>query len=564
MFQELCAQLNYPAWSKDNPRYRRLFALDALLNNTIYDCLLYEFYCGKGDGGKEPNLNQRRPSLRFNLPRYVSKQIARKLFGGRHAPRFTHQDEQVVEAATAIVNEGFLMMRMVKAALWGSVGAVAITFRITEGGEGKPRIVFDVWRARYCWPTFDPLGELANLRLAYTTKGATLMALGINTDDRGKKIEEGKEYWFVRDYKGGLELTYQPRDVSDDEAKEMFTRTDLKEFPADAAGKKQWQFTVPDDVVPAHWFVNLAGQDEPPDGPPTWEDAIDVTIELAYVLSQTGRGVRYNQEPQVVTIGNLKGGTEPMTSEPSVDRGGGHVLQLEAEESDQSGTKRGRGDAKLLEMTGTATKAALEYAEFLWRRGMEIIAASRKDPERMRMPQSGKALDALDEDFWDLIGEEGDAYGTHGMLPLVRKAMRVAAKMEHPLVKGVNLNALDSLGLKWPTTYQPNAQELLNIVQALNEAMTPKEVPTGQTRSIPSANGGAPTVEPITQMQKPLLTWEEARLIFDAQVDMPLKTATAAMAQQPRDDTGTGDAPAPSDAAPEPDDGDGAAADGSP
>src|SRR5262249_53712216 len=149
------------------------------------------------------------------LPRMVARWCTRKLFAGRHAPRLRLAGEQPgtkskngakpkpqsgdrkkLAPFNALLKRGRFWAKMREATLLGSVGSVAITFRISDD---KKRVAFTVWRAKFCKPSFDEWGDLAQLRISYTAAGRDFKALKIERDADGNPIEDSGNYWFIRD-----------------------------------------------------------------------------------------------------------------------------------------------------------------------------------------------------------------------------------------------------------------------------------------------------------------------------------------------------------------------------
>lgn len=512
MLEVLKDKFSYPSWADE--RYRRLAFLDAVLAGELFKTLRGSFFDDTThiSSGRKAKLTDRRPSARFNLARMVGRQTARKLFSGRHAPRFEHEENPALAlAAEALMREGFLKTRILQAVTWGSVGSVAVQFCIRDGGEGIPRIVFNVYRARMCHPTIDSLGELKSLRLWYVISAKDAKALS-DKDMEGNQIKDDRTYWFVRDFLPGREVTYVPVEVGSEkngvDLDSVIQYIELTPIP-------RLDFKFGPEIVPAHWFVNLAGG-EFPDGASTWEDAVPGMIEIAFTLSQLGRGVRYNATPQLVTIGRAKKSGGPYApGQPRISRDAAQTIELDAESEDPGGKKEGRGDAKLLEMKGMAVKAGLDYCERIRKYSLEQIGASRKDPDRLHFPQSGKAMELLDEDFFDLVGELRTCYGDYGLVPLMKKAIVVAEKAGHPLLKGVSLDDLDKLSLKWPRPYQPTAQEIQLFAQAMSLL----------TQGPKGAEGEA---------SEGVLDMDKARQMLDQFMDTPSKTTSIALQQRPR------------------------------
>ena len=522
MLEALRERWQYPDWA--DARYKRLAWLDAVLAGELFKDLKGDFFdesLSLGTGRKA-KLSDRKPSVRYNIAGQVARNTARKLFSGRHAPRFTHPDnEKLALVAEALMREGFLKTRILQAVNWGSVGSVGITFCLKEGGEGVPRIVFNVYRARMCTPSIDSLGELRSLRLWYVISSVEAAKLS-STDYLGKNIYPESKYCFVRDFLAGREVTYVPVEVG--------SRIDDKDLDAliqtmDFGDKilPNLNFLFEPQIVPAHWFLNLAGG-EYPDGACTWEDAVPGMIDIAFTLSNLGRGVRYNSTPQLVIRGATRKSREPYApGNTGISRDSAEVIRVSAGMEKPGAEKEGPGDAKLLEMRGNSVKAALEYCNAVRKYSLEQIGASRKDPDRLHFPQSGKAMELLDEDFFDLVGELRTCYGEYGLIPLMKKAITVAAAAKHPLLAGVSLADLDGLALKWPRPYQPTAQEFYLYMQGLSVGVN------GKQGAQKPADGAQPSVP-----AQGVITREEAHALLDSFLDMPAQTSTVALQQQPR------------------------------
>jgi hypothetical protein len=470
----------HPCIPKDaSPRYQHLCALDMMLDGTLYDHLP-PFHVEHGDAGLELGMFERRPSVKWNYPRMVAVSTSRKLFAGRQRPRFTHDDDKLIEACDVLMREGFGFQKLMEAVQWGSVGSVFMTFEFALDGAGAPRLIFDVWRARDCTPVFDRLGELCSVRVQYLTYGTSFTSVGIRqaiTEGGMKDIMQGARYWFTRDYTASAVTNYTPIIGG------YYSPTD-----AQVQGRLE-PTPIPHSLgfVPGHWFKNLPGGCFP-DGASTWACAVDAMIVLDYTSSQNFRGLWYNQCPELVTQGELKNRSDAPGG-GTILRGPGNRLAFEAERKGASGESIGGGDAKLLESTGKIFTESREAMEQLRKFILETIAASRKDPDRMRtVAQSGRAMEVLDADLMDLVQDLRWSYGDDGLIPLIRKVVRAAVMAKHPAVNPDYAKSCEALGAQWPRMYAPNSQEFLQTVQALQLALGAPEGP-----SKPGADGGAAT-----------------------------------------------------------------------
>ena len=94
--------------------------------------------------------------------------------------------------------------------------------------------------------------------------------------------------------------------------------------------------------VPVVWIKNLPGG-VGPDGACTFRAAVETGIEIDYQLSQAGRGLKYSSDPTLLI-------KEPAGLEGELVRGAGNALVVSE-----------KGDARLLEIGGTAAGAVLDY-----------------------------------------------------------------------------------------------------------------------------------------------------------------------------------------------------------
>lgn len=556
MFRKIADGIQYPEWAKRWTRYRRLDLYDRLLDGTFYDHLKYAFYDemeGSGEGRSLIPIAERRPSAQFRLPRMVSRWSARKLFAGRHRPKIRlpkGTDGKQTKNSKPLANLNGMLRRarfwqtMAEAVLRGSVGSVGVTFRVEDTGA-KARLVLTVWKAKYCQPSFDEFRQLAQLRIAYHTSGAGLMAGGTTKDHNGAAIAATSTYWFIRDYTKESEVTYAPP------LKDEWNPCDG--FVGDASKNL---IPGPDKTVehklgfvPGHWFINLAGG-EGEDGDCTWSDAIPNSIEMDYTLSQLGRGTRYNAAPQLVVIGNLLNG--------EITRGPMSALQVGAGYKEEDGQTIGAGDAKLLEMTGTGIKAGLELIDKLRNFALEQIAAARKDPDKMKAPLSGRAMEYLDEESNDLVMDLRSQYGEDGALVLIRKIALAAVLM--------NDKEAGTLKLQWPRLFQPTPDELFALVQALQLAVDPlghaSPMQPGQPKkpgkpasATAPASPDTPEVQP-TEAQTPdeetqFMTIEQAKAYLTLNMDLEMLDIESDGDEEQVDDSPTppGD---PTDPVPQP------------
>lgn len=523
MFEKISSRIRYPEWVRLDPRFKRLDLLDKLLDGTFYDHLRNAFYDETDMRGVQIPIEERRPSAQYRLPQWLAHWAARKLFAGRHVPHLRHPDKSTEKFVRGLVKRMNFWNRMMEACVLGSVGSVAVTFRIKG-----PVVTLFIWRAKHCQPHFNENGELDSLRVAYLTTGIQLMTMRMP----GRYVP-GDLYWYIRDFTAIGEITYLAEKKDDWNPVTGFDgKRNVDQTPRMLMPWPGEEYAHDLKSVSAVWIKNLAGGTAP-DGLCGWEIAIPNSIDIDYTLSQAGRGVRYNSAPQLVVKGELLSDdefevdTNSPTSQRSVTRSPSTVLHLAPDIRDQDGNVTGGGDAKLLEMTGTGADAAMKYIDHLRDLSLEMMQAARKNPEKMHAPLSGRAMEYLDEDSHDFIMELRSHWGENGVLHLMRKILD-ALKVKEP----------HKLNCHWPRMYQPTPADIQQLVAAFAQAINPLEVvyngrisarpANGQSgqgaRSAPGSPGAAARPGPNTPPPEEfmLLTPQEARAYLLLNLDIPL------------------------------------------
>jgi hypothetical protein len=428
MFDTLCELVNRDSDYPD--RVRQLNILNRVLDGTLYDVLPYHFHEERGAGGEYIPLRRRRPSVRYPLCRIVVEDSVSLLFSEGHFPTLDSNDTVVRDALAGIVKETRLNFTMTEAALRGSVGSVALLLRVLQG-----RVFVDVLDTMYLTPRWDPKAPdtLARVDERYKVSGADLISNGYQVDD-----PDG-QYWFARSWDPLSEIWFEPVPVGTSTPPAVDTaRTVLHKL----------------GTVPIVWIKNLPGRSvtgDPSDGGCTFAAAIHSQVEIDYQLSQVGRGLKYSSDPTLL----LK---DPALINGDLIKGAGNALVVSE-----------KGDARLLEIGGTASSAVIEYVRTLRELALESIHGNRASPERITSAQSGRALELLNQGLIWLADSMRISYGEAGLLQLAR--MIVLASQAYPLVVlGQVVGPLDptaSISLKWPRWYPTTADDRLKDVQSL-------------------------------------------------------------------------------------------------
>lgn len=419
-----------PSDSDYPPRVRKLTILDHVLDGTLYDVLPYHFHEERSETGEYIPLRRRRPSVRYPLCRIVVEDSVSLLFSEGHFPTIDSTDRTVQAAFANIVKETRLSLTMTQAAMRGATGSVALLLRVLRG-----RIFVDVLDTMYLTPTWDPSAPdtLARVDERYKVSGADLQRNGYTIDD-----PDG-QYWFTRFWDNDSETWLVPTPVG----KALPTVIDTARSVSHKLG-----------AVPIVWIKNLPGSSatgDKVDGACTFAAAMHTQVEIDYQLSQAGRGLKYSSDPTLL----LK---DPTFPDGELIKGAGNALIVSE-----------KGDARLLEIGGTASAAVIEYVRTLRELALESIHGNRASPERITSAQSGRALEMLNQGLIWLTDNLRTSYGEAGLLQLARLIVR-ASQMYSVVVLGEPIEPLDPsalLSLKWPRWYPTTADDRQKDVQSL-------------------------------------------------------------------------------------------------
>jgi hypothetical protein len=397
-------------------RTYRLDVLNRVLDGTLYDALPYEFHDERSAGGEYIPLRQRRPCVRYALAKIVVDDSVALLFSEGHFPTVDSTDIEVRLAANRLAHATRLNAVMIDAAMRGSVGSVAVLVRVLRG-----RIFLDVIDSLYLSPQWelDAPDVLKCVTERYKVSGASLIAQGYDITD------PSATFWFQRRWDSEWETWFQPAPVGGS-------------IPAEADVSRSVHHGL--GFVPLCWIKNLPGGTGV-DGGCTFGAAIETTIEIDYQLSQAGRGLKYSSDPTLII-------KEPAGLDSSMVRGAANSLVLSE-----------KGDARLLEIGGTASQAVIEYVRVLRELALENVHGNRVDAARLTTPSSGRALELMNQGLYWLADNLRISYGDQGLLAIIRMMLR--ASQVYPItVDGEplpHLNASAALSLRWPDWIQPDA-----------------------------------------------------------------------------------------------------------
>jgi hypothetical protein len=423
---------------KDLPeRAWRLDLLGRVLDGSLYDILDYAFAQEtkgpNGLGGEYVPVRDRRPCIRYPLPRIVVDDSVSLLFSEAHFPLVQCPDPDAAQALRELIRESGLNSVMIDAATRGSVGSVALKLLITRSGRAH----VEVMPTRFLTPEWDPEepSELLRVTERYKVSGRDLARNGYRIAD------EAAFYWFQRVWDQEAEAWFQPWPVEG-------TGADCVPQIDEAPGRTTRHGL---GFVPIVWIRNLPGGDEI-DGACTFEQAIETSIEIDYQLSQAARGLRYSSDPTLLIKepAGVEGG-------PIVKSAGKALVVAEG------------GDAKLLEIDGSAAGAVIDFVRALRELALEAIHGNRANADRVSAAQSGRALELLYQAVIWLADRLRISYGEYGLLTLL--GLIVKASRTRPLRIGgraeFRFPADLPLSLKWPPFIEPSEQDRLVAAQGL-------------------------------------------------------------------------------------------------
>ena len=453
MFETICGAI--PTDTSFPTRTARLDVLRRVLDGTLYDNLPYQFHEERNGAGEYIPLRLRRPSVRYGLCRIVVEDSVALLFSAGHFPALDAADAALVRVLQDIIAETRLNEVMIDAALRGAVGSVAILFRVLRG-----RVFFSVLETLYLTPVWHAAAPdtLVSVTEKYKVSGADLLAQGY------ADIEPATLYWFQRVWDVENETWYLPWAVNDPAARPV---EDESRSVAHGLG-----------FVPVVWIKNLPGG-EGIDGACSFRAAIDTNIEIDYQLSQAGRGLKYSSDPTLLI-------KEPATSDTEIVKGAGNALVVSE-----------KGDAKLLEIGGTAAEAVISYVRTLREFALESVHGNRASADRLTAAQSGRALELMNQGLIWLADNLRISYGEGGILALVR--MIICASQRFPLlVNGESVAPLDvtqRVRLRWPRWYPLSADDRLKEAQAVATLVNAGQLSRETGLKVVAASHGISDVE---------------------------------------------------------------------
>jgi hypothetical protein len=424
MFNSITKQI--PKDKDYTDRAYNIGILQHFLDGTCYDHLPYEFHEEARKTGEWVPFRSRKPSVRYNICRFLTEDSITFLFGEGRFPAVDSTDSATREALSDVIKNCRLQQTMSEAALAGSVGSVAVLMRVLKNDDGENRIYFEVLPTQFLIPVYDPNAPdtLMKVTQRYKISGSDLVDMGYSIAPDNMR----SDYWFQRLYDKNSETIFLPMLVSDSKD----DKGNLKPMIEDADRKVKHML----GFVPVVWIKNLPGGNGI-DGACTFKQAIDAQIEIEYQLSQAGRALKYSADPMlIVRDGGLPEDGGAILKEAS------NVLFLGE-----------NGEAKYAEINGAAAQAVIDYCRTLREMALETVHGNRSPIDKLSLPQSGLALFILYQPLISLADTLRGSYGEVGLKSLLKMVLKAQNKLGNLQAGDVLLPKLDHkipFNLRWP------------------------------------------------------------------------------------------------------------------
>lgn len=410
------------------PRAYRMAILRRVLEGTFYDNLRHAFAEEVNDAGEYVPLRKRRPSVRTSICRIVVDDSVSLLFGAENFPAVVLSDKEQEAALRRVLTEANCNEVMMDAATRGAVGSVAIMFQVLRG-----RVFLRVLDTDTLTPTWDPEAPdtLIAVTERYQVNGAALADLGytIAPDDLAAT------FWFQRKWDQQAETWFHPQ-----------KKTSNAQPKIDAKRTVQHKL----GFVPIAWIKNLPGGGDI-DGTPTLNgEAIDCQIEVDYQLSQAGRALKFMGDPTLLIKENSS------DDGPRVKGAANALIVPET------------GDAKLLEISGEASAAVIEYVKHLREVALESLHGNRATNEKIAAAQSGRAMELMNQPLIWLAGKLRVSYGG-ALAELALMVVRASKQIKLQFRDGTPAGsfAQQEPTLTWPRWFAPTLHDMQSRAHTL-------------------------------------------------------------------------------------------------
>lgn len=348
--------------AKGVKKFRRehLEDLDKYYENRQYNHLTDWDKAACQPDDKYVPIRKRKPRIIFAFGKVICQRVASKLVGMENFPTLLVEEDPETQAFLQIVTKAaklpLKLIEPVRRSL--ACGSGFVRFYFVSGS-----IKMESFLSKYCYPVFNPAGDLASIRIQYCYEDPE------DLDEKGQP----KKKWYRMDLGEMVDILYD---------NPPYSPTTQPQFEEVSRAEHQLGF------VQGVW-IRTTEDKHTPDGYSLLEDIRDFIDELNYSLSQSSMAVSYNQDPQLT----IKG--------------------LDAEEietlirSSAKAWNLGRdGDGKFIESSLAGVERASELRDKIKLGIQDVARVIMLDPEKMvAHAQSGRAMEILHGPFVELINE---------------------------------------------------------------------------------------------------------------------------------------------------------------
>lgn len=335
-------------------------------------------------------LKFRRPSAPYSLVKLIVDRFTGLLFSENQHPEIVVEgDPKTQDWLRSVAEVSRMWAMMIQARAYGGAqGTAVLGFQFVNG---KP--VVEVHDPRWMTPEFMEHGShvLRSIEKRYTYPKE------VRDDATGKW--ETKEFWYRRVIDEQSDVLYEPVEVGNGE-------------------EPDWQEAKRADhgfgFVPILWVQNLPVQDCE-DGDPDCPMAVyENSAAIDSLISQVNRALLANCDPQLVIT----------TKAEMAD------VQLSGDKA----LKVPDGDAKFLEVQQSGPKAAMEFADTLRERSLEMASCVLEAPDSAQGgdQKTATAVNRQYESMWAKTDVLREQYGQGAILPLLEMIYRAAVQLGQP------------------------------------------------------------------------------------------------------------------------------------
>lgn len=413
-------------------RSEYLDILDKYYNNEQYDDLTDWETATAPDQTDFVPLRKRKPRIIYNLGKVMVDKVAAKLIGSQTFPTFSIEsdDDDTAFFRTVLKASKFRpkMIDTIKHML--TSGASFARYFLVDGN-----IQIESFKSKYCYPTFDAIGELETIEIKYVYDDSA------DLDAKG----EPKKKWFKIQLNKQSDILFDNPPYQPGGAKPTFNV--VSETQHDLG----W--------VQGEWFVTHDDKHDF-DGYSIFGDILDFIDELNYSLSQSSQSNAYNQEPQL-----------------TVTKIDGDELEALVKSSTKAWNLGREGEAKYLETTGKGMQMANELRDKMRRFALDVSRVELQDPEKSAGVQSGEALKLLNAPLCELVDELRAVIEPKFVNLLIKIAMSCLhfnALGEETILEtppGYIPSSLD-LTVAWPPIFPATLADISSAASAANQLST--------------------------------------------------------------------------------------------